>query len=121
MNAKKNKLRLDMETIDEADLLTLVIMLPENGGSTKIGEIKFNIVDLFVNKRKTYLIGDDVAIELKIKYELLNNLTPKQNVLNTTADSSLQLSHEQDESISVDHDSSLSLSRAAKKGLLLKK
>ena len=62
MNAKKNKFRLDMETIDEADLLTLVIMLPENGGSTKIGEIKFNIVDLFVNKRKTYLIGDDVAI-----------------------------------------------------------
>jgi len=88
MNAKKNKLRLDMETIDEADLLTLVIMLPENGGSTKIGEIKFNIVDLFVNKRKTYLIGDDVAIELKIKYELLGNLTPKLNVLNTTADSS---------------------------------
>ena len=87
MNEKDYRVRFDMETIDKEDTLTLVITLPENGGSTKIGEIQINIMDLYAKKRKTFLIGVETAIELRLKYELVNDTSPgaAQNDLNTTA------------------------------------
>ena len=57
-----------METIDQEDTLTLQISKPEGQELTPIGEIKINILDLYTNKNKKYLIGDDVSIDLKIKY-----------------------------------------------------
>jgi hypothetical protein len=68
LNKKKNKFCVEMETIDSQDTLTLKISKPEGWELTPIGEIQINILDLYTNKNKKYLIGDDVSIDLKIKY-----------------------------------------------------
>ena len=57
-----------METIDEEDTLTLKISKPEGDDLTPIGEIQINILDLYTNKKKKYLIGNNASITLKIKY-----------------------------------------------------
>jgi hypothetical protein len=69
LSSKKNKFVLDMETIDSEDALTLQILLLEESGFSKIGEIQINILELITNKSKKYLIGDEVSIEFKTKFE----------------------------------------------------
>ena len=70
LNKKKDRFSVNMETIDEEDTLTLKISKPEGNDLTPIGEIQINILDLFTNKKKKYLIGNNASITLKIKYQL---------------------------------------------------
>ena len=68
LNRKKDRFSVDMETLDEEDTLTLKISKPEGDDLTPIGEIQINILDLYTNKKKKYLIGNNASITLKIKY-----------------------------------------------------
>ena len=60
---------MDMMTIDENDTLTLIISKIDNGNYKLKGEISINIYDLYVNSKKSYLLGNDASITLKLKYE----------------------------------------------------
>ena len=70
LNRKNNKFSVQMDTIHCQDTLILKITKPEDGELTPIGEIQINILDLYLNKKKKYLIGENVSIDLKIKYVL---------------------------------------------------
>ena len=68
LNSAKNKFALKMQTIDQADTLTLIINKVD-GDNLKIkGEISINILDLYNNKKKRYSLGNDASITLKMKY-----------------------------------------------------
>ena len=79
-----------METIDKEDTLTLKISKPEGQELTPIGEIQINILDLYLNKNKKYLIGDAVSIDLKIKYVLLSEseISAEAELYNSTSTAS---------------------------------
>lgn len=73
LNNNKDKFTVQMETIDNEDKLTLMISKPEGDELTPIGQIQINILDLYQNRKKKYLIGESVSIDLKVKYVPLSD------------------------------------------------
>ena len=68
LNSAKNKFALKMQTIDQADTLTLIINKVDGDNHKIKGEISINILDLYNNKKKRYSLGNDASITLKMKY-----------------------------------------------------
>ena len=70
LTGKRNKCKLEMMTIDKEDMLILIV----DSGSKKVGEIRINVLELYNETKKSYMIGENTLVELKIKYKLLEDV-----------------------------------------------